>query len=284
MSDMTTVHPSNAETARAWDNRVRSYWVERETYFDRAMAVPHQRLFDAAAIRAAGREVRGPVTRGHVPTGDLVLLCVPDAEIRAAAAAVAGAAPLVGHVSGATPLAALEPAAAAGAAVFGMHPLQTLTGAATDALRGAGCAVAGSTPAAARAASDLARDLGMRPFAVADDQRAAYHAAASVASNFLVTLEHAAERIAAGAGLDADQARALLAPLVRTTVENWARLGPRDALTGPVARGDEATVSAQRDAVAREAPDLLAVFDTLLEATRHLAASRGAPALAGVAA
>lgn len=52
---MTTVHPSNAETARAWDNRERSYWVERETSFDRAMAVPHQRLLDAAAIRAADR-------------------------------------------------------------------------------------------------------------------------------------------------------------------------------------------------------------------------------------
>jgi len=228
----------------------------------------------AAAMRAAGREVDGPARRGSVPKGDLILLCVPDAEIPVASAAVAGTAPLVGHVSGATPLSALEPASRAGAAVFGMHPLQTLTGAAPEALHGAGCAIGGSTPEAARAASDLARDVGMRPFALADHQRAAYHAAASVASNFLVTLEHAAERIAAGAGLEAEQARALLAPLVRTTVESWAALGPQDALTGPVARGDEATVRAQREAVGREAPELLALFDALLEATRRLAASR----------
>ena len=81
------------------------------------------------------------------------------------------------------------------------------------------------------------------PFELADDRRAAYHAAASIASNFLVTLEAAAERIAAGAGLPPDQARTLLAPLVRSTVENWAELGPERALTGPVARGDEATVA-----------------------------------------
>ena len=86
----------------------------------------------------------------------------------------------------------------------------------------------------------------MRPVVIADDDRAAYHAAASIASNLLVTLEAAAERIAATAGVD----RELLLPLVRATVENWAELGPERALTGPVARGDEATVARQRAAVA----------------------------------
>ena len=97
----------------------------------------------------------------------------------------------------------------------------------------------------------------MRPFEIEDEGRAAYHAAASIASNFLVTLEAAAERVAAGAGLEADEARALLAPLVRATVENWAEHGPERALTGPIARGDEATVARQRDAVAESAPELL---------------------------
>ena len=113
---------------------------------------------------------------------------------------------------------------------------------------------AATTPRALAAADDIARRLGMEPFELADDDRPAYHAAASIASNFLVTIEAAAEQVAAGAGLAPARARALLAPLVRTTVENWAALGPERALTGPVARGDEATVERQRAAVAAIAP------------------------------
>jgi predicted short-subunit dehydrogenase-like oxidoreductase (DUF2520 family) len=226
----------------------------------------------AAALRESGCEVDGPAGRGEVPRGEAIVLCVPDSEIGAAAARVAGAAPLVGHTSGATPLAALEPARAAGAAVFGLHPLQTFTGAGDrDRFAGAGCAVAGSTPEALAAAAALARRLGMRPFELPEEGRAAYHAAASIASNFLVTVEAAAEEAAAGAGLEAAEARALLAPLVRASVENWAALGPERALTGPVARGDEATVAAQRAALEESAPHLLPLFDELVERTRALA-------------
>jgi predicted short-subunit dehydrogenase-like oxidoreductase (DUF2520 family) len=93
-----------------------------------------------------------------------------------------------------------------------------------------------------------------------------------------VTLQAAAEAIAGGAGLDRDDARGLLMPLVRQTVENVAELGPEAALTGPVARGDEATVEAQRAAVEEAAPELLALFDELVERTRELAERRaGAP-------
>jgi len=82
-----------------------------------------------------------------------------------------------------------------------------------------------------------------------------------------VTLEGAAERLAAGAGVE----RALLVPLVLASVDNWARLGAAEALTGPIARGDEATVARQRAAVAERAPDLLALFDAMADATRRLA-------------
>src|SRR4051812_12438317 len=101
----------------------------------------------APALAEAGLRVAGPLGRDETPERcDAVLLCVPDAEIPAAAAAVAGAAPLMGHTSGATPLAALEPA---GGAAFGLHPLQTFApGDGAEAFRGAGCAVAGCTPAA----------------------------------------------------------------------------------------------------------------------------------------
>jgi predicted short-subunit dehydrogenase-like oxidoreductase (DUF2520 family) len=229
-----------------------------------------------AALRAAGVTVDGPLGRGADPrAADAVLLCVPDAEIAAAAAAVTPGVP-VGHCSGANGLDVL-----AGHEAFGLHPLMTVPANGAPAFAGAGCAVAGSSPRALAIAEELAARLGMRATTVADVDRAAYHAAASIAANFLVTLEGAAERLAASAGVD----RALLAPLVRAAVENWARLGAADALTGPIARGDEATVSRQRAAVAERAPDLLALFDALADATRALAdatrALAAAPAAGG---
>jgi predicted short-subunit dehydrogenase-like oxidoreductase (DUF2520 family) len=220
----------------------------------------------AGALRAAGHPVLGPLGRGADGAGaDAVLLCVPDAEIAAAAAAVpVQAGVLVGHCSGATGLAPLAPHEA-----FGLHPLMTVTrdGA---AFAGAGCAVAGTTERALGHARALAVALGMRPVEIADEDRAAYHAAASIASNFLVTLEGAGERLAATTGTSRD----LLVPLVRATVENWAALGGERALTGPIARGDEATAARQRAAVAQRAPDLLGLYDALAAATRALA---GAP-------
>jgi predicted short-subunit dehydrogenase-like oxidoreductase (DUF2520 family) len=230
----------------------------------------------AAALRQAGYPVEGPARRGEVPRGCAALiLCVPDAEIAAAARAVAGAAPLVGHTSGATPLAAVEDAAEGR---FGLHPLQSFTGdEGAEAFAGVGCAIAGTSPEALELARRIAEDLEMAPFEIDDDGRAAYHAAASVASNFLLTLEAAAERIAGGAGLAPSEARALLAPLVLHTVRNWAEVGPERALTGPVARGDDATVRAQRSAVADVAPELLALFDELVERTGRLA-REGVPA------
>lgn len=236
--------------------------------------VGHGRLGTAlsAAFREAGYEVDGPAGRGEVPHGDAILLCVPDSEIAAAAETVAGAARLVGHTSGATPLGALRNAAR-GAHVFGLHPLQTFAGnGSVPDLHGIGCAIAGSTPEALETARGLAERLGMVAFELPDHKRAAYHAAASVASNFLVTLQAMAEEVAADAGLAPVDARRLLAPLVRRTVENWVELGPQAALTGPVARGDEATVTAQRHAIEAASPDLLPLFDALVERTRVLAA------------
>jgi predicted short-subunit dehydrogenase-like oxidoreductase (DUF2520 family) len=222
----------------------------------------------APALRAAGLTVDGPLGRGVAPAGaTVVLLCVPDAEIPRAAAALPPG-PLVGHCSGATGLAALGDHEG-----FGLHPLMTLAAVPASGgpspLAGAGCAVAGTTPRALAVAHALAERLGMRAVAVADHDRHAYHAAASIASNFLVTLQGVAERLAATAGVE----RELLVPLVRAAVENWAALGSERALTGPIVRGDELTVARQRAAVAERAPDLLELFDALTEATRTLAAA-----------
>lgn len=209
----------------------------------------------AAALRASGLLVDGPLRRGESPSSEVsvVLLCVPDHAIGEAAAAI-GPGPLVGHCSGATTLGPLE-----GHRGFSLHPLMTVPAEGGTDFGGIACAVAGHPVAAA-----LALRLGMRPIRVEDEDRAAYHAAACMASNFLVTLEDAAERVGATAGLS----RADLLPLVQATVENWARLGP-DALTGPIVRGDEATVAKHRQALQERAPDLLALYDAMAEVTRR---------------
>ena len=219
------------------------------------------------ALRRSGLQVEGPLGRGADGRGaDVVILAVPDGQIEAAAALVAPG-PLVGHCSGATGLDVL-----AGHEGFSLHPLMTVTGDGAD-FTGAGCAVAGTSERARCTATALAEHLGMVPVEVDDADRAAYHAAASIASNFLVTLEAAAERLAGTAGVD----RQALAPLVRTAVETWAELGAERALTGPIARGDEATVARQRAAVLERTPELAPLFDALVDATRELART-GAPA------
>ena len=240
------------------------------------------RELDSIAIVGAGRlgttlaaalGAPGPLGRGaHARGATAVLLTVPDGEIAAAAAAIERG-PLVGHCSGASELGVLAPHEA-----FSIHPLMTVPAdAPPDVLAGAGCAVDGSTPRALAVAEALAQRLGMRATRVAGEDRAAYHAAASIASNFLVTLEGAAERLAASAGVE----RELLAPLVRAAVENWAARGAEDALTGPIARGDEETVARQRAAVEERTPDLVPLFDALAAATRALAAGGDRRAAAG---
>jgi predicted short-subunit dehydrogenase-like oxidoreductase (DUF2520 family) len=218
----------------------------------------------AGALARSGIEVDGPLGRGATgEDADLVILAVPDAQIESAAALIAPGR-LVGHCSGSTTLEPLEPHEA-----FSIHPLMTVTGP-NARFDGAGCVIAGSTERALGAAAALARALGMRAAVVADEDRALYHAAASMASNYMVALAGAAERLADVAGVD----RALLVPLVRAAIENWAAEGAARALTGPIARGDDATTARQRAAVAARAPDLLAAWDVLAAETQALASAR----------
>lgn len=201
---------------------------------------------------------------GHGFDGDgynAVALAVPDEQIAVAASAVLPGR-LVGHCSGACGLASLRPHEA-----FGLHPLMTVTKSGAS-FAGAGAAVAGSTPRALAFARSLAAELDMTAVEIRDEDRAAYHAAASIASNFLVTLEDAAERLIRTTGAD----RSILVPLVRAAVDNWATLGGPAALTGPIARGDEATVARQRQALTERTPDLVALFDAFVERTHALAA------------
>ena len=221
----------------------------------------------ASALGEAGVPVRGPLGRGADGAGaSIVLLCVPEREIVSASAALTLGA-LVGHVSASASLELLAPHER-----FALHPLLSVVGAGAR-FAGAVCAVDGSSARSLAAARALADRLGMPARVIRDADRALYHAAASAASNFLVTIEGMAERLAARAGLDRDA----LVPLVRATVDNWAASGARDALTGPIVRGDAETVRRQRDAVADATPELLPLWDALTAGTRELArtSSRG---------
>ncbi len=196
----------------------------------------------------------------------VVLLCVPDREIGAASDVLAPGR-IVGHVSASAPLSLLEPHER-----FIMHPRLSVDGEAPFA--GATYAVDGSTARALGIARILAERVGMRAREVPTEKRALYHAAASSAANYVTTLLGMAESLAGEVGLD----REALSPVVRAAVNNWATLGARAALTGPIARGDEDTVRRQRDAVAEARPDLLPFWDALVTATRELA---GKPAPGG---
>jgi predicted short-subunit dehydrogenase-like oxidoreductase (DUF2520 family) len=215
-------------------------------------------------------EVLGPFGRGaDGANAEAVLLCVPDGEIEAAARLIAPGR-LVGHCSGGTSLEVLEPHER-----FSMHPLMTVT-AEGARFAGAGAAVDGSSDHARDFARRLAERLALVPIEIAAGDRALYHAAASIASNFLITIEAAAERLAGEAGVSREQ----LVPLVRATVENWARIGAERALTGPVVRGDTRTVVGQRLAIEERAPDLLGLFNALVVATEDLS-RRSVGAIAG---
>ena len=197
------------------------------------------------------------------PEPELVLLCVPDRAIADVARSLA-AGPWVAHVSGATPLAALAPHTRR----LGVHPLQTFTRRrGPEQLDGAWAAVTAETGEAQRLGLELARLLGLRPFVLADDRRAAYHAGAAMASNYLVTLRRAAGSLLEAAGAPPEA----LDPLMRRTIENDFEL------TGPIDRGDWETVERHLDAIRAERPELEPAYRALAELTAAQA-GRAVPA------
>jgi len=195
---------------------------------------------------------------------DLVLIATPDTVVADVAAAIRPGRAVVAHVAGSLGLDVLAPHDRRAA----LHPLVSLPDAEIGAerLTGGWFAVAGDPLVA-----DLAAALGGRTFEIADDDRALYHAAAAVASNHLVALLGHAQRLGASVGVPAD---ALMA-LALGSAENAVALGPAAALTGPAARGDEATLAAHRDAIGRRAPRELAAYEAMLAEARRLAAMEG---------
>jgi predicted short-subunit dehydrogenase-like oxidoreductase (DUF2520 family) len=215
--------------------------------FDTVQVIGSGRVGSAVSARLAERGV----TLGE--DAQLVLLCVPDAAVAEVAAGLTPG-PWVAHVSGATPLAALDPHRRR----FSVHPLQTFTrGRGPEQLDGAWAAVTSESKEARKAGFWLARTLGLLPFDLADDARQLYHAGAAIASNYLVTLHEVAAELLRGAGAPPEA----LAPLMRRTIDNGFEL------TGPIERGDWETVEAHRKAIRAAKPELEPLYDVLAEAT-----------------
>ncbi len=215
--------------------------------FDTVQVIGSGRVGSPLSARLREREIA--VAEG----GELVLLCVPDGAITEVARGLEQG-PWVAHVSGATPLAALDPHRRR----FSLHPLQTFTRArGPEQLDGAWGAVTGESDEARGVGFWLAETLGLKPFQLADAARPLYHAGAAIASNYLVTLHEVAAELLSAAGAPPEA----LLPLMRRTIDNGFEL------TGPIERGDWETVEAHRRAIREARPELEPLYDVLAEAT-----------------
>jgi predicted short-subunit dehydrogenase-like oxidoreductase (DUF2520 family) len=251
------------------------------------VAVASRRI---AAARSAARSSPGAIACARpaeaADRARLVLLAVPDAAIAGVARDLArnGARDWRGrtvlHHAGALGLEPLAALAKAGAAVGVLHPLQCLAGSRVrlELLRGARARVEGDARGLA-AATRLARRLGLVPLRLhagdAGDARAAYHAAASVVSNDLVALLDLGVALLARAGIGPRQAIAALLPLAHGTLTQAAGEGPGAALTGPVVRGDLATLRSHLAALARVDRDAVEIHRLLSVRLARVAARRG---------
>ena len=230
-------------------------------------AIPHVRVRDAAL------------------EADAWWLAVPDDEIYAVAGRLAESLPatrrpgaprpLAIHSSGLGSVHLLKPLFEQGVRVLCLHPLQTFAGEpSAELLRGVPCAVTAHEEPDLRLGEELAGRLGMRPFRLADEQKAIYHLSAVVGCNLLVALESEAKRLmdqATGDGRGLDH----LAVLLETTLKNLLQSGePAFALTGPVARGDVGTVRAHLRLLDRESPRLARTYRALSLEALTLAAPR----------
>jgi predicted short-subunit dehydrogenase-like oxidoreductase (DUF2520 family) len=196
---------------------------------------------------------------------DVVFLTVPDdalAQLDALLPFRAGQ--LIVYCSGARPLSALARASACGARVGCLHPLQTFPErfAGRERFAGISCGLESSDAAGAAFLEATCSALGARAFSLRGVDRARYHAAAVLASNYVIALHHAAAEAWREAGLPQEGARAALAPLTHAAVDALSRLPLHEALTGPIARGDAETIARHLTAL-ENFPDLHALYRAL---------------------
>jgi predicted short-subunit dehydrogenase-like oxidoreductase (DUF2520 family) len=186
---------------------------------------------------------------------------------------------VVFHCSGAKASAELASLRAAGAFVASVHPVRSFADPqqVADAFDGTFCGVEGDAGALALLNPAFAA-IGARTVAIDAAAKTVYHAASVFASNYLVTVLDAALRAYQAAGIPADVARELARPLAAETLSNVFRLGPETALSGPIARGDAATVARQQAAIDAWHPPTGALYEALASATWDLARRRNGDA------
>lgn len=208
-----------------------------------------------------------------VRAGDLAMLSVSDGAIAAAADRLTNPSGLtVFHCSGARDLAPLEPLRGQGAAVASLHPVKAFADPAREILTFAGvaCALQGDDHALG-ALVPAVKAIGGDPVILpAEVDRRLYHAGAVFASNYLATLAQAALDSHAAAGIAHVDSLRLLSPILRDALDAILERGPVRALTGPIARGDAATVAAQAEAIAARDPALADLYRELGRRTLDL--------------
>jgi predicted short-subunit dehydrogenase-like oxidoreductase (DUF2520 family) len=233
----------------------------------------------AVAFIGAGRAVES--IAGLRPAR-VWMLAVLDDRIAELARQLAASADVKGvvvfHCSGAKASAELEALRAAGAFVASVHPVRSFADPqqVAAAFDGTFCGVEGDAEALALLDPAFTA-IGARTVAIDASAKTVYHAASVFASNYLVTVLDAALRAYQAAGIPEDVARELARPLATETLANVFRLGPETALTGPIARGDAATVARQQAAIDAWNPPTGALYEALAAATWDLAARKRRP-------
>lgn len=204
---------------------------------------------------------------------EVIWFCVPDREIARAACELAPTTAwkgkIVFHSSGALASDELEVLRKRGASVASVHPMMTFVRGSLPSLKGVPFALEGDAPAV-RIARGIVRDLSGNAFSISKKNKAAYHAWGGFISPLLVLTLVAGERVARLAGLPAADARTKMLPIVSQTLANYAKLGPAGAFSGPIGRGDAATVR-KHLLVLRKIPEAREVYLALARvALRHL--------------
>jgi len=238
----------------------------------------------ASAQKAAERSGSDNVGTDPVSAtrdADMIFITTPDGLIGSVCQSMARSGAfrpghMVFHCSGSLPSTILESAKECGATIGSIHPLQSFATVLLDRnpFEGIIVAVEGDEKAVA-AGLDIAKDLGSKGLTIKTQAKTMYHASAVVASNFMVTLVDFAYQLLSVAGIDSKDAYSVLGPLIEGTLANIKQVGPVNALTGPIVRGDVGTVSDHLREITEKTPQLLELYRILGKHTVEIAKKRG---------
>ena len=242
--------------------------------------IPHNTAHDASKLAGKGLVYENPVDAARVC--DVLFLTTPDGTIEKVCAQLAGqmddmSGKTVYHCSGALPSSILAAAAAKGASTCSIHPLQSFApfrDDQTSPFRGINFCLEGDKTAVERGGK-IIEALGGSFFSIPTNAKVLYHAAAVVASNYLVTLQHAAMELLVPAGLSEKEAFKILEPLIQGTLGNIKSRGAAAALTGPVVRGDAPTVAGHMKDIKNFKPEFSEFYKVMGAYTLKLARRQG---------